>query len=166
MSNRKISVDEDYLNNLENKLKDIIKNLEIIESNMVPAGSKMGSTKGVEIEPYIQNLIPWLKNIDKRKIAICNGCGLHFIGNQVGQKSCSSVCRNLAWRKETKYEPNRNYQPKGKPKESFEEILKDGFLTFTKPYSKSEKVALDDPRAVSYLETLTPSEKGDDNAKI
>ena len=126
----------------------------------------MGSTKGVEIEPHIQNLIPWLTNVDKRKIAICNGCGLHFIGNQVGQKSCSAVCRNLAWRRDTKYEPNRNYEPKGNPKRIFAEILKDGSVTFRKPYGKLEKVTLEDPRAKSYLETLCPSEKGDDNAKI
>ncbi len=89
MSNRRISVDENYLNNLENKLEGIIQKLEKIESNKVYAGSK----NGVEIEPHIQDLIPWLSNIDKRKIAICNGCGLHFIGNQVGQKSCSSFSK-------------------------------------------------------------------------
>jgi len=124
MSNRRISVDENYLNNLENKLEGIIQKLEKIESNKVHAGSK----NGVEIEPHIQDLIPWLKNIDKRRIGTCQGCGLSFIGNQIAQKTCSSVCRNIAF---------KNTQKAKKLKE-----------------------------AKSYLETLCPSEKGDDNAKI
>ena len=152
----------------------------------------MGPAKGVEIAPHIRDLIPWLTNLDKRRIAICKGCGFHFIGHKIGQKCCSPMCRNLAWRKETGYEPNRNYQPKGKQKTSYEEvvkvytednnypewdrnkaaekqikeILKAGNRTFRKPYGKLETVALDDPKAIAYLETLYPSEKGDDNAKI
>ena len=91
MSNDKFSIDDESVNRIAEAVNKINKNK--LDSNQIP------------IEPYIQELLPWLRNIDKRKISICNGCGLHFIGNQVGQKSCSSVCRNLAWRKETSYKP-------------------------------------------------------------
>ena len=80
------------------------------------------------------------------------------VGSKMGSEMGSS--------KGVEIEPNRNYEPKEKPKRIFAEILKDGFVTFRKPYGKLEKVAFDDPRAKSYLETLCPSEKGDDNAKV
>ena len=48
-------------------------------------------------------------------------------------------------------------------KRRFNEILKDGYVILREPYGKPEKVSLEDPRAVAFLETLTPSEKGADN---
>ncbi len=82
----------------------------------------------VTLEPHIQELLPWLRNIDKRRISICSGCGLTFIGNKVGQKSCSPTCRNFAWRNETGYEPNRNYNPKGKHPEPYSKEVLGGCL--------------------------------------
>ena len=48
-------------------------------------------------------------------------------------------------------------------KRRLNEILKDGYVTLREPYGRPEKVSLEDPRAVAFLETLTPSEKGADN---
>ena len=88
MSNDRISVDREFIQ----ELKDYFKNNLDKNKDDVP------------LEPYIQDLIPWLQNIDKRRITICNGCGLAFIANKVGQKSCSNVCRNAAWKKKKKAE--------------------------------------------------------------
>ncbi len=86
MSNDKISVDREFIQ----ELKDYFKNNLDKNKDDVP------------LEPYIQDLIPWLNNIDKRRIGTCEGCGLTFIGNQIGQKTCSSVCRNMTWKKTNK----------------------------------------------------------------
>ena len=82
MSNDRISVDREFIQ----ELKDYFKNNLDKNKDDVP------------LEPYIQDLIPWLKNIDKRRIGTCHGCGLTFIANKVGQKCCSNVCRNAAWK--------------------------------------------------------------------
>jgi len=42
------------------------------------------------------------------------------------------------------------------------EIYRKGYITLRKPYCKPEKISLDDPRAIAFIETLTPSEKGRD----
>jgi hypothetical protein len=102
MSCDKFSIDDESVNRILEGIKNI-------------NSKKLTDTEGVELEPYIQDLIPWIRNVDKRKITICNGCGVTFIASKAGQKSCSSMCRNLAWRRETGYQPNRDYIRKGKP---------------------------------------------------
>ena len=42
------------------------------------------------------------------------------------------------------------------------EIYRKGYITLREPYCKPVKISLDDPRAIAFIETLTPSEKGRD----
>ena len=42
------------------------------------------------------------------------------------------------------------------------ELYRRGYITIRQPYCKQIKIPLDDPRAIAFIETLTPSEKGRD----
>ena len=56
MSNDKFSIDDESVNRIAEAVNKINKNKS--DSNQTP------------LEPYIQDLIPWIKNIDKRRILI------------------------------------------------------------------------------------------------
>jgi len=133
MSNDKFSIDDESVNRIAEAVNKINKNKS--DSNQTP------------LDPYIQDLIPWLQNIDKRRVTICNGCGNTFIANKVGQKSCSNVCRNAAWREATGYEPNREYKKLGK----------------TEKISPTEKRKAEFKEYVnSFIDSEHPNDKGRD----
>jgi hypothetical protein len=85
------------ITNLEKDMAAVLKAVHTLTD------SQNDSKTEAPIEPYIEDLLPWLRNIDKRRIGTCQGCGLSFIGNQVGQKTCSNICRNKAWKESTAY---------------------------------------------------------------
>ena len=145
MSNDKFSIDDESVNRIAEAVNKINKNKS--DSNQTP------------LEPYIQDLIPWIQNIDKRRITICNGCGVTFIASKVGQKSCSNICRNLAWRRETGYQPNRDYIRKGKPEKKDD---RSAYQYFREPYGAAVKVPKPTIQYVDFIDNENPNDKGRD----
>jgi len=145
MSNDKFSIDDESVNRIAEAVNKINKNKS--DSNQTP------------LEPYIQDLIPWIQNIDKRRINKCNGCGVTFIASKVGQKSCSNICRNLAWRRETGYEPNRNYTRKGKPEKKDD---RSAYQHFREPYGVAVRVPKPTVQYVDFIDSENPNDKGRD----
>ena len=145
MSNDKFSIDDESVNRIAEAVNKINKNKS--DSNQTP------------LEPYIQDLIPWIRNVDKRKITICNGCGVTFIGNKIGQKSCSSICRNLAWRRETGYHPLRDYTRKGKAEKKDD---RSAYQHYREPYAKAVTVPKPTREYIDFIDSEHPNDKGRD----
>mgnify|MGYP001262771739 CR=1 FL=1 len=147
MSCDKFSIDDESVNRILEGIKNI-------------NSKKLTDSEGVELEPYIQDLIPWIRNIDKRRITTCNGCGVTFIASKLGQKSCSNICRNLAWRRETGYAPNRNYTRKGKPENKDD---RSAYQHFREPYAaEAVRVPKGIREYVDFIDRENPNDKGRD----
>ena len=134
MSNDRISVDREFIQ----ELKDYFKNNLDKNKDDVP------------LEPYIQDLVPWIRNLDKRMICKCNFCELTFIGHIRGQKYCSNTCR-------AKYCYRKN-KPKPKDTKRFPHL--DSLYEQMKKRNEAEVAGLS--HYVDYIDNENPNDKGRD----
>ncbi len=135
MSCDKFSIDDESVNRIAEAVNKINKNKS--DSNQTP------------LEPYIQDLIPWIQNLDKRMICKCNFCEITFIGHIREQKYCSNTCRAKFC-----------YRRKNKPKDTERFPHLESLYEQMKKRNEAECAGLS--QYVDYIDNENPNDKGRD----